>query len=342
MEKIFRIKIAEKVFYICEIFVHNYIMRKIYTLFFVLAAFGIYKSQETLPYYQQYLLDGDFLINPALYGKTDNVVLNLNYQKQFSKFDQSPNVQSIGIHANTFDRVGAGLSFFRDQNGPVSSNGLSAGLSYFIPIDDDGERKNQFSFGTSASFYNMSFDYHALKPVDAGDDLLNPDTNSMFLVYANLGLAATYRNFFAGISVNDIALTNDIPIVNGIEPEPTKFLVNLGYDYYINEQIYVTPSVLMNFNTNSSKIIDANLMATLLSDKNSFSGGISFRTSSNQFGSQNLGLSPIIKATVSNFFFGASYNFGVSEIQEYAGSSFMLSIGYNFENFINTRGYRYR
>lgn len=342
MEKIFRIKIAEKVFYICEIFVHNDIMRKIYTLFFLLITFVLYKSQETLPYYQQYLLEGDFLINPALYGKTDNVVLNLNYQKQFSKFDQSPNVQSIGIHANAFDRVGAGLSFFRDQNGPVSSNGLSAGLSYFIPIDDDGERKNQFSFGASVNFYNMSFDYGALNPVDAGDDLLSPNKSSMFMVYGNLGLAATYRNFFTGISVNDIALSNDIPIVNGVEPEPTKFLVNLGYDYFINEQIYVTPSVLINFNTNSSKMIDANLMATLLSDKNSFSGGVSFRTSSNQFGSQNLGLSPIIKATVNNFFFGASYNFGVSDIQQYAGSSFMLSIGYNFENFINTRGYRYR
>ena len=40
-----------------------------------------------------------------------------NYQKQFSKFDESPNVQSVGIHANAFDRVGIGAYFFRDQNG---------------------------------------------------------------------------------------------------------------------------------------------------------------------------------------------------------------------------------
>ena len=54
-------------------------MRKIYALFSVLLFFVHYKGQETLPYYQQYLLDGDFLYNPALYGKTDDVVLNLNY-----------------------------------------------------------------------------------------------------------------------------------------------------------------------------------------------------------------------------------------------------------------------
>lgn len=314
-------------------------MRKIYALFFAVVFLGSYKSQETLPYYQQYLLEGDFLFNPALYGKTDDVVLNLNYQKQFSNFDQSPNVQSIGMHANIFDRVGAGLTFFRDQNGPISSNGVGAGASYFIPIDDDGERKSQFSFGTNVNFYNMNIDLGMLNPQEPGDPLLSSE--SLFLVYANLGLAVTYRNFFAGISVNDIAITNDIPIVNGIEPEPTKFRLNTGYDFYLNEQFYVSPSVLMNFNTNSSKLIDLNVMATVLGDENSFSAGASFRTASNKFGNQSVGISPIIKAKVSNFFFGASYNFGLSDIQQYAGSSFMLSIGYNFENFINTRGYRY-
>ena len=316
-------------------------MRKIYALFSVLLFFVHYKGQETLPYYQQYLLDGDFLFNPALYGKTDDVVLNLNYQKQFSQFAESPNVQSIGLHANVFDRVGAGLTFFRDQNGPVSSNGIGAGASYFIPIDDDGERKSQFSFGTNVNFYNMHVDLAKLNPQDPGDPTLASDNNSLFLVYANLGMAVTYRNFFAGVSVNDIALTNDIPIVNGIEPEPTKFILNAGYDYYLTEQFYVSPSVMMNFNTNSSRITDMNLMATILGEENSFSAGASFRTSKNQFGSQNLGISPILKATVNNFFFGASYNFGLSDIQQYAGSSFMLSVGYNIENFINTRGYRY-
>ena len=316
-------------------------MRKIYALFSVLLFFVHYKGQETLPYYQQYLLDGDFLFNPALYGKTDDVVLNLNYQKQFSQFAESPNVQSIGLHANIFDRVGAGLTFFRDQNGPVSSNGIGAGASYFIPIDDDGERKSQFSFGTNVNFYNMHVDLAKLNPQDPGDPTLASDNNSLFLVYANLGMAVTFRNFFAGVSVNDIALTNDIPIVNGIEPEPTKFILNAGYDYYLTEQFYVSPSVMMNFNTNSSRITDMNLMATILGEENSFSAGASFRTSKNQFGSQNLGISPVLKATVNNFFFGASYNFGLSDIQQYAGSSFMLSVGYNIENFINTRGYRY-
>lgn len=314
-------------------------MRKIIFLFLTLVIFGSYKGQETLPLYQQYLLDGDFLFNPALNGNSDDVEINLNYQKQFSNFDQSPNVQSIGMHANVFDRVGAGLSFFRDQNGPISSNGISAGASYFIPLDDDGERKSQFSFGTSVNFYNMNIDLGMLNPQDPGDPLLG--TENIFLVYANIGMAVTYRNFFAGVSVNDIAISNDIPIVNSIEPEPTKILLNTGYNWYLNEQMYVTPSVMVNLNTNSSRLVDFNLMGTVVGDQNSFSAGASLRSATNKFGNKNLGVSPIVRANFNKFFFGATYNFGLSDIQQYAGSSFMLSIGYKIDNFINSRGFRY-
>lgn len=310
-------------------------------LFCILLTFNSFKGQETLPLYQQYLMEGEFLFNPALLGKTDDVVLNLNYQKQFANFQQSPNVQSIGIHANVFDRVGAGLNFFRDQNGPISSNGIGAGASYFIPIDDDGERKSQFSFGAAAKFYNMNIDLAMLNPQDPGDPVLGADVSSLFLAYADLGLAVGYRNFFGNVSVNDIALTNDIPIVNGVEPEPTKFILNTGYNYYVNEDFFVTPSVMMNFNTNSTRVTDLNLMATFTGEASSFGAGASFRSAKNQFGNQSLGISPVIKATVNRFFFGATYNFALSDIQQYAGSSFMLSVGYNLENFINTRGFPY-
>lgn len=317
-------------------------IRKVMLLFFFgISSVSLMNAQETLPVYQQYLLDGDFLFNPALYGKTDKVVVNLNYQKQFSQFSESPNVQSVGMHANVVDRLGAGLSFFRDQNGPVSANGISVGASYFIPIDDDGERKNQFSFGTNLNFYNMNIDWPKLNPADPGDPSLYNE-NGIFMLYSNIGMALSFRNFFAGASVTDIPLSNDVTIANGIEPQPTKILLNAGYDWYVGDDFFVTPSLLVNLNTNSARMLDLNVMATAKSEENSFSGGVSFRGAKSTAGSQNLSVSPIVKATVSNFFFGATYNFGLSDIQEYAGNSFMLSVGYNFDNFINTRGFRYR
>lgn len=302
----------------------------------------MFRAQETLPIYQQYLLDGKFLINPAFYGETDDVVLNGNYQKQFSQFDESPNVQSVGFHANVFDRVGAGVSFFRDQNGPISANGITAGASYFIPLSDYGERKDQFSFGANVNFYNMNFDYTQINAEDPSDPLLYDGESSIFIAYANLGLQATLHNFFAGVSVLDIPLSNDVPVINGIEPSPTKYLLNAGYDWQFAEGLSIEPSVLLNLNTNSSRMLDINLLGKIYSETNSFAAGVSYRMANDQVGGQQLSLSPIIKAKLSRFTFGASYNIGMSDIQTYGGNSFMISLGYNFENFINSRGYRYR
>ncbi len=316
----------------------------LYQIFLLISLISLteIKAQETLPFYQQYLLEGDFLFNPALLGKTDDVVVNFNYQKQFSQLSESPNVQSLGLHANVFDRVGAGISFFRDQNGPISSNGLMLGASYFIPLSDEEDRQDQFSFGIGTNLYNMNIDYTQLNPEQPGDPVLGENTNDIFLAYANLGAAFKYRYFFAGVSVIDIPLTNDLPIINGIEPSPTKFYLNAGYDWHFADGIFVTPSLMMNLNTNSSRIIDYNVTATVFGEKNNVSAGLSFRSAKSAVGSQNLGMSPIIKGRVGNFTFGAVYNFGVSELTENFGNSFMLSVGFNIENFINSRGFRYR
>lgn len=316
-------------------------MRKLYAMVCLALLSNAYKAQETLPYYQQYLLDGEFLFNPAQYGKTDYVQLNLNYQQQFSKFSESPNVQSVGINANIFDRVGAGISVFRDSNGPISAGGITAGASYFIPLSSEGDRKDQFSFGTSVSFYNMNFDYSKINTEDASDPLLQGSESNIFMAYANFGVAATYHNIFAGVSVNDIALTNDESIINGREPSPIKFFLNLGYDWHFADNMYVTPSALINLNTNSTRTIDYNLIATFFNDINAFSFGVNYRSVQNRFDSQQLSISPIVKVRFNKFMIGASYNLGLSDIQEYGGNSFMIGLGYNFDNFINHRGYRY-
>ncbi|HBR12813.1 MAG TPA: hypothetical protein DD740_11595 [Chryseobacterium sp.] len=311
-------------------------------LLLVVALFTKSQAQETLPFYQQYLVDGDFLFNPALLGKTDDVVINLNYQKQFSKLSESPNVQSVGLHANIFDRVGAGVSFFRDQNGPISSNGVTLGASYFIPLSDEEDRQDQFSFGVGTNLYNMNIDYSQIHPEQQGDPLLGENTNSIFIAYANLGTAVKYRHFFAGLSVMDIPISNTLPIDNGIEPSPTKFYLNAGYDWHFADGIFLTPSLMMNLNTNSSRIMDYNVMATVFGEEDLFSAGVSFRSAKSAVGRQNLGLSPVIKGRVGLFTFGAVYNFGVSELTENFGNSFMLSVGFNINNFINSRGFRYR
>ncbi|GAB1345201.1 hypothetical protein MASR1M104_01000 [Cloacibacterium normanense] len=120
-------------------------MKKILFTFF--AAFsGLNYAQETIPMYQQYLFDSEFLFNPAHIGKTDDVNLVANYQKQFSKFDESPNVQSVGIHANAFDRVGIGAYFFMTKTDQFLQTELQlALLTLFHSVMKMAEKTNFLS-----------------------------------------------------------------------------------------------------------------------------------------------------------------------------------------------------
>lgn len=165
--------------------------------------------------------------------------------------------------------------------------------------------------------------------------------NSIFLVYANLGLQATYHNFFAGVSLVDIPLKEEVAIINGIEPTPTKFFINGGYEWEISEEAFsVTPSFFLNLNTNSARMMDFNLLANVYNGDNAVSLGASYRTENNHYGAQRLSLSPIVKVKLNQFSFGATYNFGLSGIQQYGGNSFMISLGLNLGNFINPNGMR--
>ena len=58
-------------------------MKKIILLFVVIFELG--EAQETLPIYQQYLFDGEFLFNPAHLGKTDDFVLNARRITEYTK-----------------------------------------------------------------------------------------------------------------------------------------------------------------------------------------------------------------------------------------------------------------
>ncbi len=298
-------------------------------------------AQESLPFYQQYLISDKVLINPSYAGSTDDWVLKTTFHKQWSDFDLSPNTQTVSTHVNLVDRVGVGAYFFRDENGPVASQGVTLSSAYHIPLGREETRANQFSFGASLGLWSQHYDWSKINPEDVNDPNLYGDP-SIFLPYLNLGVSFSYKGAFGGISVTDIPLSNNAPIVNQIEPTPTWYYLNLGYDWVMDSGLGLEPSILMNINTNSERHLDLNLYAKYTSDENAIGAGISYRMDLDESGNQNLTVSPVIKADISRFNFGFAYNIGLSDIAREAGNGFTLGVGYNIPNVINGRGYRYR
>ncbi len=311
------------------------------TLAFIICA-NVIHAQESLPFYQQYLLSDKALINPSYSGASDDIVVKLTYHKQWGDFDLSPNTQTAMVHANIVDRVGVGAYFFKDENGPVAAQGLNLSAAYHIPLGDDENRsENQFSFGTGVSLWSQSYDWRRVQPENPSDPLVYGDP-SIFLPYLNIGASFIYKGVFGGISVTDIPLSNNTPIVNQIEPSPTWYYFNLGYDWKFGENFSVEPSILMNINTNSERQLDANLLAKYRNENNKFAVGVSYRQDMDENGGQALTMSPIIKADFGRLNMAFSYNIGLSDIATYGGNGFMIGLGYNIENFINPKGFRYR
>lgn len=320
-------------------------MRMRVSITYILLFFLVFSkafSQESLPFYQQYLISDKILINPSYTGSTDDWVVKGTYFKQWANFDLSPNVQTFSTHANIVDRLGAGLYIFHDENGPINSQGVNLSLAYHIPLGNEQNRTDgQFSFGGSFSFWNQHYDWSKINPEDINDPNLYGEPN-IFLPYLNLGVSFAYKRIFGGISVSDIPLANNTPIVNQIEPTPSWLYLNLGYEWRFRSGFGIEPSILMDLNTNSERQIDLNLLLRYTGDYNKFAFGFSYRTDVDESGTQQLTLAPLITVDVGKLNIGFAYSLGLSDIAKAGGNGFTIGLGYNFENIINSRGFRYQ
>lgn len=321
-------------------------MRSFRLFLFIILSFFLTKvklyGQQSIPFDQQYLLSDKVLINPSYTGSTDDIVLKATYHQQFSNFNESPNTQTISTHFNAFDRVGLGAYFFRDENGPITLTGANISGAYHIPLTDEENRsESQFSFGTSFSFFSQSFEYSKLRPEDANDPLLYGD-KSVFLPYLNLGMSVAYEGFFAGVSVQDIPLGKNKPVVNSIEPSPSWYYLNLGYNWELVESFFLEPSFMMSLNTNSERMMDLNLKAKYKDDFNAFALGVSYRTAKDSQVSGGLSVTPFLQAELGRLNFTFGYNFGITDVFKKGGDGLLVGLGYNIENFINPQGFRYR
>jgi len=300
-------------------------------------------AQSSIPFDQQYLISDDkVLLNPSYTGSTDDIVIKGTYHKQWDKLEKSPSTQTLSGHFNLVDRLGVGAYFFRDENGPITLTGINVSAAYHIPLGDDEDRtEHQFSFGASVSYMSQGYDWSKVNPADNPDPLIGTD-KSIFIPYLNLGMSFIYKNFFGGVSVLDIPLGKNIPVVNSIEPSPAWYYFNLGYNWEVEDNLILTPSTMVSLNTNSESMMDLNLTGKYAFEENSISLGVSYRRSLDSKYNQNLFITPFIRAEIGRLNFGAGYSFGQTDISKLAGNGFIFGLGYNIENVFNPDGFRYR
>lgn len=294
---------------------------------FSLSAF----AQSSLPFNEQYFLMDKFLVNPSFTGASDDIVLKMSHRRQWDNMPDGPVTTLASAHANIVDRVGLGMYFMNDHNGNTKTNSFNLSAGYHIPF---GEKKNnqqgQFSFGTSLSFAGMHFSGFTENP---NDPIYNDAETRVYIPYINFGASATYDGWMVGVSVLDIPLSYNDPIVNQYEPSPKFYYGMLGKTIDVSSQFQLEPMVAYRSNFDEDSRLDANLRAKIKFQENAVWLGANYRMDFFNGENQALSVSPMIGADIGRMNLAFSYNMGLSDLKNEGNNGFTAVLGFNVENF---------
>jgi len=290
-------------------------------------------AQSSLPFDEQYFIMDKFLVNPSFTGASDDIVFRASHRRQWDNLPDGPVTTLVSAHANIVDRVGFGMYFMNDNNGNTKTNSFNLSAAYHIPIGDQKNRQDgQFSFGTSLSFAGMHFDGITEQP---NDPIYNDMETRVYIPYINFGASATYKGWMIGLSVLDIPLSYNAPIVNQYEPSPTFYYGMLGKTIQISEQFEIEPVVAYRSNFDEDSRIDANLRAKAKFNENAVWLGANYRMDFFNDGNESLSVSPAIGAQIGRMHMAFSYNIGLSDMNNEGNNGFTGSLGFDIENFFN-------
>jgi type IX secretion system PorP/SprF family membrane protein len=288
-------------------------------------------AQSSLPFDEQYFLMDKFLINPSFTGATEDIVIRASHRRQWQNMPDGPVTTLASAHANIVDRVGLGVYFMNDNNGNTKTNSFNISAAYHIPIGDKKKRTDgQFSFGTSLSFAGMHFTGVTENP---SDPIYNDMETRVYVPYINFGASATYMGWMLGLSVLDIPLSYNDPIVNQYEPSPTFYYGMLGKTFNVSEQFELEPVLAYRSNFDEDSRFDANLRAKYKFEENAVWLGANYRMDFFNGESESLSISPALGAEIGRLNFGFSYNMGLGEFSNEANDGFTAVLGYDLENF---------
>jgi len=289
-----------------------------FLLICVLKAF----SQQA-PVYSQYMLNG-FLLNPAAAGSEGYTAVNLTAREQWvgfaggpatyalsfqtrfmqqSKINRGKSVRKRGRSASRGGRVGLGGYVYNHRNGAVDRTGLKLTYAYHIDLESF-----QLSFGLSMVGTQFRLDDSRIKLEIPDDDLWSGVHKSVFIPDADFGVYVSGRDFWGGISVDQLL---ESAIKFGDEGYETLVLernYNLmgGYDFMINRDLTISPSTYIKVAENRKVQADISAKCYFKQD---FWGGLTYRTGH--------ALVVLAGVRVERLVFGYAYDIGLNGIMRY-------------------------
>lgn len=239
------------------------IIKNLVLLLLLLATINVVAQQQTL--FSHYNFD-HFMFNPAAAGNTNSLTANFFHRDQWSgNFDTPPRTQFVDIHAPLgMQPFAFGGHIYNDNSAHLNNIRLQAASAYQLTINETAN----LAIGLGFNFQRLQ-----LKEDRGGVGLNTPQTvidpvaeqykNSVWNFFLTPGIYYNNGKFYGGISSMQI-LQNDIQInevTANTEVSSRHWMLMAGYNYQINDEWHINPSLL--FRTEKAAPINFDLNAAI-------------------------------------------------------------------------------
>lgn len=257
------------------------------------------------------------LINPGAIGYGLNHQIFVNYRNKWSGIDGAPRTLTLSYNGAVGNRLGVGVNVLSDKFGELETTKGELGLSYTIVSDN-----NQVGFGLSGAYIKHAIGGYG--NANPNDPIISQALSGAEYFDASFGLYGIYlKKFYYGLSMPSLVSSRISDIDNGSDDnKEIGFILQLAYRLDIQEDISMTPGIIMKKLSNVPTHIDLNLNFGFLQDK--LIGGVTYTVGADK----RLGF--LIGTKIENLNFYYSYNTSSNVIQDYNNGSHEVTLGFNF------------
>jgi type IX secretion system PorP/SprF family membrane protein len=293
----------------------------------VILTLSLTAQAQQWPLYSQYMFN-QFILNPAVAGSDERIPVTATVRRQWLGIQDAPVTQSISAHAYTGQYVGLGLNFFNEVAGPSRRTGMSFSAARHFQINKSND--TWFSFGLSGIFYQFGFDPNKLHFDQPNDPVITTAAISKFIPDGAAGLYLYNAHYFVGFSVQHMFQTSvnlfDIQDRN-YNPASRVFFLSAGYEFIVNDNLSIQPSVLVRKVFAAPYQIDLNVKANIVKH---FTIGASYRS--------NDAVVALVGVNIPNVFLGYSYDITLNPLKSYSKGTHEIYLTVKLDNVLHKKG----
>ena len=282
--------------------------------------------------YTQYMYNTQ-TVNPGYAGSRGVLSLTGLYRTQWVGINGAPETLNFSLSSPISERLGLGVSFYKDEIGISTENNVAVDFSYTLPVNDTGL---YLSFGVKGGVDVLDVDFSRLNPNDVSDPSFQASNNVDSQVSPIIGAGLYLRNkdrWYLGLSVPNLLKTEyyDDNAVSSATELMHLYLIG-GYVFDLNPDWKFKPAFMLKEVSGSplSADVSANFMYS-----EQFTLGAAYRWDS--------GISGLLGFQVNkNVMIGYAYDYELTDISDYSHGSHELFLrfelgGANNKGVVNPR-----